>query len=253
MVKDGSAWGALAGVSAAYLARDGFTGAPAVTVEDPALAGYWADLGSRWLILEQYFKPQPVCRWAQSPVHAVLELKQRHGLEASDVATIEVRTFHEAVRLATRRPETTDQAQYSLPFPVAAAMVRGRVGPEEVAEDALHDPEICDLSDRVEMIEDDHCNAVFPGVRLAEVVVVTHAGARLESGLTEPTGDPERPLSDPEIEAKFHAYADPVVGAARAGRIRAAVASIEGGGLGALRAELGAAGPDSETARPAAE
>jgi len=253
MVKDGSAWGALAGVSAAYLARDGFTGAPAVTVEDPELAGYWADLGSRWLILEQYFKPQPVCRWAQSPVHAVLELKQRHGLEASDVAAIEVRSFHEAVRLATRRPETTEQAQYSLPFPVAVAMVRGRVGPDDVAEDALHDPEICNLSDRVEMIEDDHCNAVFPGIRLAEVVIVTRAGARLESGPVEPTGDPEQPLTDTEIEAKFHAYADPVVGAARAGRIRAAVDAIEGGGLGALRTELGAAGPASEAARPAAE
>jgi 2-methylcitrate dehydratase PrpD len=96
MVKDGSGWGAMAGVSAAYLAREGFTGAPAITVEDPALAGHWDDLGSRWLILEQYFKPQPVCRWAQSPVHAVLGLKRRHGLAAGDVARIEVRTFHES-------------------------------------------------------------------------------------------------------------------------------------------------------------
>ena len=79
------------------------------------------------------------------------------------------------------------------------------------------------------------------------------AGARLESGLVEPTGDPERPLSDTEIEAKFHAYADPVVGAARAGRIRAAVDAIEGGGLGALCTELGAPGPASEAARPAPE
>ncbi len=240
MVKDGSGWGALAGVAAAYLARDGFTGAPAITVEDPARAAHWNDLGSRWLILEQYFKPQPVCRWAQSPIHAVLELRRRHGLTAADVARIEVRTFHEAVRLHTRRPETTEQAQYSLPFPVAAAMVHGRIDPAEIAGAGLSDPAVLDLSDRIEMIEDPRCNAAFPRVRLAEVAVVTRSGARHESGLVEPAGDPERPLSDAEIDAKFHSYADPVVGAARAGRIRQAVSGIETGGLGPLTAELGA-------------
>jgi 2-methylcitrate dehydratase PrpD len=253
MVKDGSGWGALAGVAAAYLARDGFTGAPAVTVEGPALAHHWSDLGSRWLILEQYFKPQPVCRWAQSPIHAVLELRRRHGLTADDVARIEVRTFHEAVRLHTRRPETTEQAQYSLPFPVAAAMVHGRVGPAEIAGAALADPAVVALSDRIEMIEDPRCNAAFPKVRLAEVAVVTRSGARLESGLVEPVGDPERPLSDAEIDAKFHAYADPIVGAARSGRIRQAVAGIESGGLPRLLAELGSPPAEAGAALTAAE
>src|SRR5699024_11605794 len=70
MVKDGSAWGALAGMSAAFLARDGFTGAPAATVSDPDVADIWADLGRRWYLLEQYFKPCPVCRWAQPAVEA---------------------------------------------------------------------------------------------------------------------------------------------------------------------------------------
>lgn len=61
MVKDGSGWGAFAGVSAAYLARDGFTGAPAVTLEAADQADLWSDLGSRWRIMEQYLKPWPVC------------------------------------------------------------------------------------------------------------------------------------------------------------------------------------------------
>ncbi len=77
MLKDGSAWGALAGVSAAYLAADGFTGAPAVTLEGLEIAGIWDDLGSRWRILEQYFKPVPVCRWAQPAIEAALDLRRR--------------------------------------------------------------------------------------------------------------------------------------------------------------------------------
>ena len=48
MVKDGSAWGALSGVTAAFLAADGFTGAPAMLAEAPEVAEYWVDLGTRW-------------------------------------------------------------------------------------------------------------------------------------------------------------------------------------------------------------
>jgi 2-methylcitrate dehydratase PrpD len=74
MVKDGSGWGAMAGVSAARLAAAGFTGAPAITVEEaPA---YWADIGTRWYTMEQYFKPYPVCRWAPAPIEGVLALRR---------------------------------------------------------------------------------------------------------------------------------------------------------------------------------
>ncbi|MGH2562512.1 MAG: MmgE/PrpD family protein, partial [Thermomicrobiales bacterium] len=47
MLKDGSGWGAMTGVSAAMLAQAGFTGAPAVTVDAPEVAATWADLGTR--------------------------------------------------------------------------------------------------------------------------------------------------------------------------------------------------------------
>ena len=65
MVRDGSGWGAMVGVSAAYLARDGFTGAPAITMEAGDLAEIWGDLGENWYVQDQYIKLYPVCRWAQ--------------------------------------------------------------------------------------------------------------------------------------------------------------------------------------------
>src|SRR5215475_6009108 len=54
MLKDGSGWGAMCGLSAAYLAADGFTGAPALVIESDAVEALWADLGQRWRILELY-------------------------------------------------------------------------------------------------------------------------------------------------------------------------------------------------------
>ena len=46
------------------------------------------------------------------------------------------------MRLACRAPATTEEAQYSLPFPVAAALVRGTIGADEVGRNGFANPEI---------------------------------------------------------------------------------------------------------------
>jgi 2-methylcitrate dehydratase PrpD len=227
MLKDGSGWGAMSGVSAAYLAADGFTGAPAVTVNDPATTDIWADLGQNWIIEEQYFKPYPVCRWAQPAVEAALSLRNAHGLDPSQIERIEVRTFHEAARLATALPTTTEHAQYSLPFPVSAALVRGQLGAAEITSAALDDPQIRSLALRVSIVEDEIHNAAFPQNRYARVSIQMRSGETFTSEDHEPRGDPEDHLSNGEIHAKFHAFADPVLGEWRANSIEAAVDQID--------------------------
>ncbi|MGI9605707.1 MAG: MmgE/PrpD family protein [Acidimicrobiales bacterium] len=219
MLKDGSGWGAMAGVSAAYLAADGFTGAPAITVNDPAVEHIWADLGKRWVIEDQYFKPLPVCRWAQPAVEAALTLRREHNVMGVDVDRIEVATFHEAARLATDLPATTEHAQYSLPFPVAAAVQHGRLGPTEITGEALTDPHVRSLSQRVSIIEDPEHNAAFPGNRYARVTLHLRDGNSITSDNTEPRGDPEAHLPMAEIRSKFHAFAEPSLGAERAAAI----------------------------------
>lgn len=113
MVKDSSAWGALAGVPAALLACDGFTGAPAALATPGAEAGsdVWAGLGRRWLILDQYFKPFPVCRWAHPAVRATIHMVTEHGIDPGHIDRILVTTFHPATRLTSRMPHTTEEAQ----------------------------------------------------------------------------------------------------------------------------------------------
>ncbi len=226
MLKDGSGWGAMAGVSATYLARCGFTGAPAITVAGREVTEWWVDLGSVWRITEQYFKPHPVCRWAQPAVEAALSLRSAHDIEPAEVARIEVTTFHEAARLVTRHPANTEQAQYSLPFPLGAAVVRGTLGAAEISADALHDPEIAAMADLVVIAEDDDHNRLFPGERLARVTIELDDGNRHESPDTYASGDPHTALSDMQIRAKFHELADPVLGADRADALEVAVDAI---------------------------
>ncbi|WRH64451.1 MAG: MmgE/PrpD family protein [Fuscovulum sp.] len=226
MLKDGSGWGGMAGVSAAYLARSGFTGAPAVTADGADVADLWGDLGQTWRVMEQYYKPFPVCRWAQPPVQAVLSLMQGHGLRSTDVARIEIVTFHQSLRLATRTPSTTEEAQYSTAFPAAVAAVRGTIGAADITEAAFADPEIRRLSEGMVVTESDAYNAAFPARRFAHAVLVLQDGTRLESPPTEARGDPEAMVSRDEMHGKFHACADPVLGAAKAIALRKAAEGL---------------------------
>jgi len=229
MVKDGAGWGAMCGASAVMLAQAGFTGAPAITVE--AAPEYWQDLGQRWYALEQYYKPFPVCRWAQAPVEALLHLRRTHGLTSDQVERIEVTTFHESVRLATHAPTSTDEAQYSTSFPCAVAMVRGDLGPGDLKGDALHDAEVLRLSRSMLMRESDEANAAFPLKRHATVALLLRDGRRLTSPRMEPRWDHTAPPTAPELQEKFHALADPVLGRATASELAQIIDGLEDGPL----------------------
>lgn len=230
MVKDGSGWGAMAGVSSAYLARAGFTGAPAVTVEGAEHHDLWGDLGRTWRITEQYFKAFPICRWAQPPVQAALDLKSAHSVGHGEIARVKITTFHQSRRLATRAPRTTEEAQYSTAFPVAVALVRGRVGPEDICDAALADPEIRRLAEAIEMEESAEFNAAFPARRIARVTLFMRDGRVLESGPVEARGDPETPVGHAEVAQKYWSYATPVLGEGRASAIAAQVVDLGEGG-----------------------
>ena len=203
MLKDGSGWGAMAGVSAGLMAHAGFTGAPALTVEGSEVAHFWADLGQKWLILDQYFKPHAVCRWAQPAMTGALALYQTHKLSPESIRRIRVFAFHEATRLACRQPQTTEEAQYSLPFPVAATLVHGQLGPAQLSGEALTDPVVLALAGRVELIEEEAYNARFPALRLSRVEIETTDGQYFDSGEVQANWDNTLPPTDEELREKF--------------------------------------------------
>lgn len=203
MLKDGSGWGAMTGVSAAQLACRGFTGAPALTVEAPDVVDIWHDLGKNWLIMDQYFKPDAVCRWAQPAIAGALALRQKHNFDLEAIQQIRVFTFHEATRLACPLPQTTEEAQYSLPFPVAAALVYGELGPTQLSGPALQEARVLALSGRVELLEEATFNTRFPARRYARVEIVMTTGEILDSGEVEARWDATTPPTDLELRQKF--------------------------------------------------
>jgi 2-methylcitrate dehydratase PrpD len=231
MVKDGSGWGAQVGLAATLLARDGFTGAPALTVEGDGAQAFWIDLGTRWRIGEQYFKAYPVCRWAQPAIEAALDLQRRHRFAADDIATIAIASFREAVALGSQctTPRTTEEAQYSIAFPVAAALVFGRVGVGEVEARGLCEARVQRLLPTITLVEDAGFSRCFPAERWARVHVTLADGRSFVSEPARARGNPENPLREDELRAKYRELATPVLGAERAARIERAVGALAAG------------------------
>jgi 2-methylcitrate dehydratase PrpD len=228
MIKDGSGWGAMTGLSSAFLAQAGFTGAPAITLEGDNVREYWRDLGSRWEFLAQYFKPYPVCRWAQPAVQAVQDMMKGSGIDYRTIAKIGISTFHQGVRLAGHAPKTTEEAQYAIAFPTAAMIVRGRLGPDEISPAALRDPELLAVSKRIELTESDVFNRKFPAERWAEVRFTFVDGRTLKSPATSALGDPEMPMSDRQIEEKFFGLCEGRLPHETASSLKKAVHALRG-------------------------
>ncbi|CAN0484063.1 unnamed protein product, partial [Discosporangium mesarthrocarpum] len=231
MLHDGSGWGSMVGVTSAELALAGFAGAPALTVESDEVGTYWADLGQDWLVCRQNIKLFPVCRWAHAPIQGAFELKAEHGLTPNDIAAIEISSFHNATRLALDIPETTGKAQYSISYPVAAALVFGELGAREVSGETFGDPDVARLVAATSVSECDHCNANFPADRLGRTVITTTDGRRLDSGIVRAPGEHTNPIDRAGLIEKFHTLTSPVLTADHRSQIEQAVFGLGAPGM----------------------
>src|SRR3546814_13710510 len=118
-----------------------------------------------------------------------------------------------STRTDTLFPYTTlvrsDEAQYSLSFPVAAALVHGRLGVAEIDGTGLRDAEVLALSDAMVLVEEPTYSRRFPAARWAHAEIELRDGSRLRSEPCPPRGDPEAPFSAPALLAQSHGPADP--------------------------------------------
>lgn len=226
MLHDGTGFGAPVGIQAALLAEDGFLGAPAATVEFEDAVFAWESLGNEWLTTKQYIKPYPICRWAHGAIDAALALRNTHDLKPEMIERVEIATFENSAALNCDVPTTTSNAQYSLAWPVACALVRGGVGVAEVMEPSFKDPDLVAMTERTSAIVDPHIETTFPNERLASVAITLKNGDVLDSGVTQASGGPDPQPSQQEVVDKFHAFASPVIGTERSNDIVTATLAL---------------------------
>ena len=114
----------------------------------------------------------------------------------------------------------------------------------------MSDPVILAMSERIRLIEAPDIEACFPAERFARARFVMKDGSVLESRTTPARGDAEHPLRDDEINSKFHAVSDRLIGVDRARVLEETVMSLsEATDIGRLLAlilhPIGAAQPGS--------
>lgn len=226
MVKDGSCWGAQIGVQSVDLARLGFTATLPETIVEPTVADLWTDLGSTWRIHEQYIKAYPVCRWAQPAIEAARWCARQPEFSLDRIERIAVATFAAGCRLDHAHPASTEEAQYSLPFPVAAMLVHGDLGPARIGPAGLADPRVLAVAAKIDLVEDPTANARFPQERWASVQVTLSDGRSVTSPSMRARGDADEPLSSAELDVKWGELVPPVLGNHDAARLRATIDNI---------------------------
>ncbi len=157
-------------------------------------------LPARPRIMGVYFKPWPCCRSLHGPIAIALELRDT-GVKATDVTSIVVETYSLAAE-RSRTDAVGDDAQFSIPLSVALALDKG-----EVTYQALTgiepEPVARSLAKKVEVRPSDEFDARYPSCRPARVTCNLKTGATLSKELDNPPGEPNAPLPEEQLKAKF--------------------------------------------------
>ncbi|HXX72703.1 MAG TPA: hypothetical protein VEI80_03340, partial [Candidatus Acidoferrales bacterium] len=104
-------------------------------------------------------------------------------------------------------PKTKETADHSLPYCVAVAIAKGNVLPSDFEEQALRDQSVLDIVPRIKVVANADIDSIFPNVKRAIVTITTKDGRAFRKQEDYAKGQPERPLSERELLAKFHANA----------------------------------------------
>jgi 2-methylcitrate dehydratase PrpD len=162
-------------------------------------------------------KNHACCGHAFAAIDGALALKARMGVTAADIRHVAVGTYKAALDVAgCEDPRTEAEGRFSLKYVIATALMHGSVRIAAFAPDRLGEAATRALMNEVEVVVDPALDAGFPAQRAARVTIETRDGRR--ETFLQPTrvGDPDDPLSDEQLDAKFRELATPALGAARA-------------------------------------
>jgi 2-methylcitrate dehydratase PrpD len=202
------------GLMAAYLARDGFTGARRILEGGQGMAaGMSTDadarwltegLGTRWSIAETSFKFHASCRHTHPAADALLALMQENELEAGDVKQVTAHVHQGALDVLgpVTDPQSIHQSKFSMGFVLALIALKRRAGLADFTDLALKDRDVRAFHDKVTMVLDPDIDRAYPRRWMGRVTVETNDGRTIEKRIASPKGDPDNCLTRAELEDK---------------------------------------------------
>jgi len=230
-----------AGVRAALLASKGYTGPVEVFEGKEGLFEVldkvkWdrdilaKGLGENFLINQCGYKAFPTEALTHQPITAALEVMKENNLDPKEVEEILVETTTRGADILSDpskyKPTTKETADHSLPYCIAVAVAKGNVLPSYFEEDALRDPFVCSLLDKIKVVANTEIDAFFPKVKRAIVTIKT-SKEEYKKREDFAKGQPERPLSEEELISKFKANAEKKVSSSKMEDIIKATQELE--------------------------
>lgn len=239
-------WAAHSAVSAAQLVARGFTGPPTVLEGRFGFFEAWLHgrydpaplvdgLGVDWAVPGIFFKPYPANHFTHAGIDAARALRAR-GVDPADIASMvlgvpaqNLPTVGQPIE-AKRAPATGYMAQFSGPYTVVAGLLGGSglgLGLDDFTDELANDPARRALMQRVDVVADERCTAVFPHQFPAVLTVHLHDGEELVEEVFVNRGGPDRPLSFDELATKFRDNAGRLLRHDAVERLQATVARLE--------------------------
>jgi len=201
-------------------------------------------LGTRWAVVESAIKPYPSCHFTHAIADSALALRERHGIEADNIARVRALIPEDTVPVIAepvankKRPASDYDAKFSTHFITAACFERGKFGLAELEDEALNDPKILTLADKVEFEIDP--KSEFPRYFSGGMVVTTKDGGEFVHHERINRGAGERALSGDEIVAKFTDNALMAASAEKAEAVKELVLGLDGSDAKSLAEGLAA-------------
>lgn len=181
-------------------------------------------LGQRYEINSVYHKPYPCCRHYHAVIDGIKALQHEHGFTAADVEHADLGMYAVGFNGHDyKHCDTLLDAQMSAPVAAALAIVLGDVTATMFVPATLDRADVRALIERIDARIDDECERVYPGIRSGAARIVLRNGAVLEKRILEPKGEVKNPMTDADLEAKFRANCEPLIGEARCNRLVADV------------------------------
>lgn len=208
-----TAHAAASGLTAAYLAKDGFTGAKDILSGAQGMAaGMSSDadpakitdrLGQRWALTETSFKFHASCRHTHPAADALLQVVQQQGLAPERIARITAHVHQGAIDVLgpVIDPVTVHQGKFSMGTVLGLIAVFGKAGITEF-EQSFRDPRVVAVRDKAAMVLDPEIDGAYPARWIGKVTVETTDGNTFRGRVDEPKGDPGNTLSRAELEDK---------------------------------------------------
>lgn len=152
----------------------------------------------------------------QTAIEAVLDLKRRNAFEAADVERVELETFEVAYHIAGGGDEgdrtvleSREDAGHSMPYAVVAALLDGRVMPEQYRPENIRRPDVQRLLAEVTVKPNAAYSRDFPNELPCRVRLRLRDGRVLTREMREYPGFYTQPVGWSAAREKFDQLAGP--------------------------------------------